>query len=160
MRLSTRSPKDSVERTRKFQQLLAQEKQVHSGCVASVRALYLASKVTTAQEAFLLLLFSKRIAHDLRYSLMSNTCPLYLAVREFSNFSPEWEFRIFVAQSNLCACCTYHRNCFVPQMASVRDKLLDTIYKYWCSIKARVPVANYSLDLVLSPDLLKYIVPF
>ncbi|KAH3745028.1 carboxylic acid reductase [Pelomyxa schiedti] len=156
VRLSTRSPKDSAFATSHYHSILQQVKHQNPSLdqgVCEARAHVMSMCVTHAMDAIRLLLHSQRVMHDLRTCEMLGTFPVYVAIRKFEVFDTEWEFRLFVARGNLNAASMYHKHCFVPEIIKRHGDIEKAIFTAWESVAPKINCSDYTLDLVLSPNL-------
>eukprot|EP01124_Arcella_intermedia_P014789 TRINITY_DN21361_c0_g1_i1.p1 TRINITY_DN21361_c0_g1~~TRINITY_DN21361_c0_g1_i1.p1 ORF type:complete len:492 (+),score=120.50 TRINITY_DN21361_c0_g1_i1:72-1478(+) len=166
IRISTRSPKDAIIKTNKLynilQELVAQEKTKSQHIPDDIklrlltRGIYKASEIQNYEEALWLLLNSDRIFEDFRMAQLLKTFPLKMAIREFTHFSTEYEFRAFVFNTKLTCATAYHQYSFVPELLQNKAVISSCIISFWESnVRSKVPFGDYTIDLVLSPSFLQ-----
>ncbi|MDP2436764.1 MAG: hypothetical protein Q8P67_13525 [archaeon] len=128
--------------------------------IAFTRAISWAMRVSSGREAVQLLLRSHRVFQDLMLGELLADDPqqfsTFLVVRPWVAMLPEWEFRCFVSGHRLTTCTQYYPDCFVSQISSQRDAIKARITTFWEQrVRHLIPehVPDYTMDLVLSPDL-------
>jgi hypothetical protein len=132
IRLSTRSPKDaalsrpsvSTRLKAEYERLCKEELEVYPKCTELSTLLHALYRITTfllkstdAKEAMQLIVESKRIQSDLvQYIAEGKDDDFNFILREFADFEPENEFRVFVYGKNVTAITQYNDGCFFPRL--------------------------------------------
>jgi hypothetical protein len=140
VRLSTRSPKDAVDKVpglipilreqlqqekRKCEEAGDREYGGNERLVGLRRAFMRVMAVTNADEALQLIMYSSRAISDIKRALDfadKSSWNLKLIVREFVEIPIEGEFRGFVYNNKLNALSQYYADCFFPEIASETQK--------------------------------------
>jgi hypothetical protein len=162
VRLSTRSPKDSVmlrpslaemcrsefEKLRDFEQADPASTTQSTALHALYRAATAANRCKCAEEAMQLLVESQRIQGDLQHyvsrSGSGSPVPVFnFVVRPFVAFDAENEFRGFVFKRRLTAVTQYNELCYFPSLQLNHDSLLSAMSQ---SAFALIPSLPPTLD--------------
>eukprot|EP00009_Paramoeba_aestuarina_P017875 CAMPEP_0201527200 /NCGR_PEP_ID=MMETSP0161_2-20130828/34373_1 /ASSEMBLY_ACC=CAM_ASM_000251 /TAXON_ID=180227 /ORGANISM="Neoparamoeba aestuarina, Strain SoJaBio B1-5/56/2" /LENGTH=242 /DNA_ID=CAMNT_0047927921 /DNA_START=6 /DNA_END=734 /DNA_ORIENTATION=- len=147
VRLSTRSPKDAVLVSEKFQNICQEELKLLSSQEEGVypdsndlnrrlHALYRAStyamKLTQGIQALHLLITSTRIQDDLAYYTDNEYkgSKYNIILREFADFLPELEFRVFVFNKKVTAVTQYNPLCYFPRLKERHKEVEKVIIEY------------------------------
>lgn len=157
VRLSTLSPKDAtLANMEKLHNLMQTQLQGISAenpskCMIAInRSLYLASRVNSGAEAMELFRLSNRVAKHLSHRLTEVTSPeqfrMNIVVREWNTIAPEFEFRGFVYQNNLCALTHYYKFLYVEKIAAYKTLILEMVTVYFNKVKHLIPLNDYVID--------------
>eukprot|EP01120_Amphizonella_sp_Union-15-10_P013693 TRINITY_DN6420_c0_g1_i1.p1 TRINITY_DN6420_c0_g1~~TRINITY_DN6420_c0_g1_i1.p1 ORF type:complete len:287 (-),score=52.20 TRINITY_DN6420_c0_g1_i1:312-1130(-) len=135
IRLSTRSPKDVVDKIpEKVIPLIRKElkkfKSSHpnNDLIAIRRAFAEVLSISDLNSAINLLAFSSRIISDLKRALEygSENWQIYLVVREFCKVPIEGEFRGFVYNKKLTALSQYYTQCYFPILIQNKERIANS----------------------------------
>eukprot|EP00128_Syssomonas_multiformis_P014365 Colp12_sorted_trinity150504_noHs@33831 len=173
VKLSVRSPKDSVFLLSKTKHMIRERLQgkykddtskssatALSEEVEAIRwASWQALRVTTGAEAMRILLRSDRIYLDvLQHDLFTKGDPakfdLDVHVATFyDGFDPALEFRGFVVNGTRSAITAYSPWVYDERIIKNKDLVHKVITETWDQVQPRIRSDNYSVDFALSPDL-------
>lgn len=163
VKLSDRSPKDAVgipKLKEIAQSLLPKETQVTPilAINAFLRAQVTGLCVRSGEQAVVLLANSRRINQDLTLALRNEEeWKVNIILRKFEHFDPLWEFRGFVVNNSLCACCQYQSVSYLPELLQNKEEIQTKIVAFFeQSVKTQLSaLGNYVVDFALLPDLSK-----
>jgi len=166
VRLSSRSPKDSVQQNLydiylKEKKLLLEEGYSDnpvSSKIAFTRANVRCLRVYSASEALQLFLNSNRVHEDLQMmlkltTLSDNDVITQVVVRKWEPILPEFEFRGFVFNRKLTAFTQYYKSTFVPRMCEMASELESRIFQFFENTQNFIPerVLDYVVDYAIDP---------
>eukprot|EP00455_Lapot_gusevi_P055999 TRINITY_DN9200_c0_g1_i1.p1 TRINITY_DN9200_c0_g1~~TRINITY_DN9200_c0_g1_i1.p1 ORF type:complete len:437 (+),score=94.55 TRINITY_DN9200_c0_g1_i1:114-1424(+) len=172
VKLSVRSPKDSVFDLSTVKPLIRQKMAATLAAGPSDPALWLseevnairwaawqAMRVTTGEEAVKLLVRSDRVYLDiLQHELFAqkNQGKFNLAVHAFEfvdDLDPNWEFRGFVSNGQRTALTAYSPWVYDRRLIENKDAVWRLIEDLWNRVQPRIASENYSIDFAVSSDL-------
>jgi hypothetical protein len=58
-----------------------------------------------------------------------------------------------VTNGKLTATTQYYPDCYVPEFARNKQQIRDKLHSYWQEVAPLIQATNYTIDIVLSPDL-------
>eukprot|EP00026_Physarum_polycephalum_P011726 Phypoly_transcript_11967.p1 GENE.Phypoly_transcript_11967~~Phypoly_transcript_11967.p1 ORF type:complete len:362 (+),score=58.85 Phypoly_transcript_11967:36-1088(+) len=163
-RLSTRSPKDAVDKIEKLKLLLCdqfrsslekykQELDYNQKLVALRRAFFKAMSVKSVDEALQLVMYSSRAISDMKRALDNlDVSPwnMKAIVREFVDIPIEGEFRGFVHNKKLNALSQYYADCYFEDLPPRREAIGSAVQKFFYShIQSLLPFDSYIIDFVV-----------
>eukprot|EP00026_Physarum_polycephalum_P009263 Phypoly_transcript_09379.p1 GENE.Phypoly_transcript_09379~~Phypoly_transcript_09379.p1 ORF type:complete len:451 (+),score=72.02 Phypoly_transcript_09379:18-1370(+) len=169
IKLSTRSPKDSVFSLTSMKQRIEEDikKSKFEGGTPEanaeditifVRATCQCLCVKNGAEAVNLLVRSKRVMTDLVFAELrgstKDSIPMSIILREWdAKIHPEWEFRVFIFNNRLTAATQYTDILYVPEMAEKKAEIKEFIQNYWEKVKSSIKCDTYTMDLAIDPSL-------
>eukprot|EP01125_Pyxidicula_operculata_P021152 TRINITY_DN8049_c0_g1_i1.p1 TRINITY_DN8049_c0_g1~~TRINITY_DN8049_c0_g1_i1.p1 ORF type:complete len:375 (-),score=73.03 TRINITY_DN8049_c0_g1_i1:15-1139(-) len=167
IRLSTRSPKDAVDKMNKVLPLIRHElskikhrdddselEKLNDQLIALRAAFFKSMKVRDVDEFLELFMYSSRTVSDIKRALDhidKSPWNLKLIFREYQDMPIQGEFRGFVHQNSLNAITQYYTDCYFPLLVKLKDRLSESILKYYNSeIKEELnDMENYIIDFVV-----------
>jgi len=169
VRLSTRSPKDAVDKfPERLAPFLLQELSRldaasngnsltdNEKIVALHRAFSQVLRVESAEEVFKLMAYSERTVSDLIRAVdYSSNLPwnLKFIIREFVEIPIEGEFRGFVSGGRLTALSQYFQDCFFPSLPPLKTIIAESIQHYFQQkVKDAIPYDSYVVDFAFFPE--------
>eukprot|EP01129_Flabellula_baltica_P014870 TRINITY_DN725_c0_g2_i1.p1 TRINITY_DN725_c0_g2~~TRINITY_DN725_c0_g2_i1.p1 ORF type:complete len:351 (-),score=83.32 TRINITY_DN725_c0_g2_i1:33-1031(-) len=162
IRLSSRSPKDAVdkdlsivvpllkEEMAKFDVLGDQEKMM-----ALRRAFFRVMEVKNVDDALRLIMYSSRTISDMKRAIDYSDAVewgMQFIVREFVNLPIEYELRGFVYQNQLTALTQYYCDSTFPCLEENENTLVTLIQQFYEEVKDLIPVDDYIIDFVWIPE--------
>eukprot|EP01112_Ceratiomyxa_fruticulosa_P001129 TRINITY_DN1110_c0_g5_i1.p1 TRINITY_DN1110_c0_g5~~TRINITY_DN1110_c0_g5_i1.p1 ORF type:complete len:340 (+),score=68.27 TRINITY_DN1110_c0_g5_i1:60-1079(+) len=175
VRLSTRSPKDAVDKLSKIQATVIQElhkifpdqkiqtiseldeEKANLYLIALKTAFFNMMKVTNAKEAFDLFMYSSRTVSDIRRVLSLSGVSEFsvqIVVREFIDIPLEGEFRGFVAHNQLNALSQYYTDCYFKHLAQNPEPVIHRIVEFFHTIiqPMNIPYEKYIMDFAVTQE--------
>lgn len=166
VRLSSRSPKDSVQQN--LYDLYLEEKKLLlqegypdddvASKIAFTRANVRCLRVHSAREALGLMLNSNRVHEDLQMMVKLTTLPddatiTQIVIRKWEHILPEFEFRAFIFNRKLTALTQYYKTTYVPQMGEQREKLEQLMKNFYSETEHLIPsrILDYVVDYAVDP---------
>eukprot|EP01130_Rhizamoeba_saxonica_P000057 TRINITY_DN1007_c0_g1_i12.p1 TRINITY_DN1007_c0_g1~~TRINITY_DN1007_c0_g1_i12.p1 ORF type:complete len:279 (+),score=58.37 TRINITY_DN1007_c0_g1_i12:126-839(+) len=170
IKLSSRSPKDSVLASQKMVDLSIQELDAmkekyglaepdNIKITAFVRASCFAMNFKTAEEAVEMIVNSQRVYSDLVVQQLQDIWNLNIIFREWDDsLIPENEVRVFVFNKQITAMTQYYQYLHVPYLEDNKGEIEMRINQYFeDNIAPNIPFINYSFDLAILPDEIKVV---
>eukprot|EP00966_Prymnesium_polylepis_P249327 5764260-Prymnesium_polylepis.2 len=166
VRLSTRSPKDAVDKVERLRRKAVELLRTRLAAAAPDDNAKLCAlqevtsellSVSSAPEAFELLGMSSRCISDivrmLDYRDALPSWDLHLIVREYRPLPPSAEFRCFVHERRLTAVSQYFCSCYYPELPAQREATLARIATFFAAqCEPRLSLQSYIIDLAVLPD--------
>eukprot|EP01130_Rhizamoeba_saxonica_P011128 TRINITY_DN460_c0_g1_i2.p1 TRINITY_DN460_c0_g1~~TRINITY_DN460_c0_g1_i2.p1 ORF type:complete len:266 (+),score=54.56 TRINITY_DN460_c0_g1_i2:190-987(+) len=170
IRLSSRSPKDAVDKVPSIiVPLIKAELEFIAndlGCTihdldfdsqlfALRRAFFEAMKVTSIDRALDLIAFSSRTISDLKRALdYRDLVPwnLKVVIREFVPMPIDGEYRGFVYNNQLNAVSQYYADSYFPSIKQEEKSIVDNIKKFFLVVRDKIKLDNYIIDFAVNGD--------
>eukprot|EP01091_Cochliopodium_minus_P017696 TRINITY_DN6999_c0_g1_i2.p1 TRINITY_DN6999_c0_g1~~TRINITY_DN6999_c0_g1_i2.p1 ORF type:complete len:341 (-),score=95.99 TRINITY_DN6999_c0_g1_i2:22-972(-) len=167
VRLSTRSPKDAVDKipnkiipfiiqNLKEMKIKKKDQDFSSQLLALRKSFFSAMKVTNSDEAFDLIMYSSRTVSDIVRALnYSHLCDWHMKVivREFVELNLEGEMRGFVYKNKLTALSQYYCDLYIPFLSKNKKVISEKIQSFFVDkIKEIVKEDNYVVDFVINKE--------
>jgi hypothetical protein len=157
VRLSTRSPKDAVDKVLKFTTLLSKyidnAQTLNDRYIGVKRCFFEVMKCNNATQALELISYSARSISDIKRALEYTDNDLNFVVREFKEFNPLFEFRGFVKDKKLVAVTQYDKTSFHPAIAFGKDSIAQQIQTFYTTkIRDILPFGQCIIDFALSKN--------
>jgi hypothetical protein len=168
IKLSTRSPKDSITDFKKnveknsinermiknfCQELKKYEKNDKNGhTIAFVNSTRKTMVIKNGEEAMEILYKSSRIREDLMKALdFPNEFNLFITIREWINIDSKDEFRCFVYNKKLTAVSQYCYYQYYENMID-KNKLKKLVTDFYDQVKEKIMIENYIMDICVNED--------
>ncbi|KAL6063817.1 hypothetical protein QOT17_011313 [Balamuthia mandrillaris] len=171
VRLSTRSPKDAVDKDEEalrpllVEALLQQQQSCRKAsldeldandCLIALRkAFFQRMRVTSADQVFQLMMYSNRTVSDMKRAIDHADkieWNLGLIVREFVAIDIEGELRAFVHNKKLNALSQYFADCYFADLHEHKDEVQERVLQFFEQVKEDIPFDSYNIDFAVSKD--------
>ncbi|KAL6058969.1 hypothetical protein QOT17_014497 [Balamuthia mandrillaris] len=171
VRLSTRSPKDAVDKDEEalrpllVEALLQQQQRSRKAsldeldandCLIALRkAFFQRMRVTSADQVFQLMMYSNRTVSDMKRAIDHADkieWNLGLIVREFVAIDIEGELRAFVHNKQLNALSQYFADCYFAGLHEHKDEVQERVLQFFEQVKEDIPFDSYNIDFAVSKD--------
>jgi len=106
--------------------------------IAYYRSISKAQLVSTGEQALTLLLSSNRVATDISNGMLvqGKHFTTKIVIREWVDIEPENEFRMFVVKGVPTALTQYHKDCYVKEFLTAKEKIKMPYYQSLINSKA------------------------
>ena len=159
-KLSARSCKDSILRSQHFKRVLSEqtkdlgaESTPNDYLTAYVRAQCFAMRRDKAEDVLEDMLESRRIYEDLTLATLEKDFSLDIVFRKWDlALVPEYEIRVFINDSKVCAMSQYYSSVYVPRLHLQKHEIEARVLKFLEGVVKVVPLTNYVVDVGMSEN--------